>query len=324
MSALQVERTRLASSDRRAFLRACGAMAGSVAALSAGPLRGEPKAEHLTLGFSTYGMKTLKTEDALRLIERIGFDAVEITVWPDWDAAPGNMSRARRRAIRDYLRGTRLQLTSLMEHVAPAKKDGDHRAQLERLRGVFELAGDLADRTKPLVQTVLGGGQWLRDRNWIRDRIGDWVREAESAKATLAVKPHRGGVLSRPSEAVWLFEQLNKPANLGMVYDYSHYAFRDMTLENTVQTALPYLKHVAVKDAVQQGDRVVFQLPGQAGTIPYDRLLRQLFEGGYRGDISCEVSGMVWSRGDYQPEKAARQCYQALAKAFQRAKIPRP
>ena len=42
-----------------------------------------------------------------------------------------------------------------------------------------------------------------------------------------------------------------------MVYDYSHYAYRDMPLEETVRTALPYTAHVVVKDAVREGDRVV-------------------------------------------------------------------
>ena len=33
-----------------------------------------------TLGFSTYGMKTLTTQRALHVLEEIGYDAVELTV----------------------------------------------------------------------------------------------------------------------------------------------------------------------------------------------------------------------------------------------------
>ena len=49
----------------------------------------------------------------------------------------------------------------------------------------------------------------------------------------------------------------------------------------------------------------------------------QLAAAGYRGDISCEVSGMVWSRADYDAIAAARTCYQNLAPAFERAGIER-
>jgi sugar phosphate isomerase/epimerase len=139
---------------------------------------------------------------------------------------------------------------------------------------------------------------------------------------TLAIKPHRGGAMSRPSEAIWLIEQLGKPARLRIVYDYSHYAFRDMPLEETVRTALPWTAHIAVKDAVRDGDKVTFALPGAAG-FDYAPLLRQFYRGGYRGDVCCEVSGLVSSQEGYDPAAAAKQCYAALSRAFTAAEVPR-
>ncbi len=50
-----------------------------------------------------------------------------------------------------------------------------------------------------------------------------------------------------PTQAVWIFEQLGKPAWLRMVYDYSHYAYRGLPLKETIQTALPYMAHVAAR-----------------------------------------------------------------------------
>ncbi len=280
--------------------------------------------DHLLLGFSTYGMKSLKTEAAISHIARIGFDSVEITVWPDWDAAPANMSATRRRTVRTQLADSGLRLTSLMEHIAPSDSDTQHAAHRTRLASVFELSGDLCPAQRPLVQTVLGGGQWEQKRQLLRDRVGDWLDLATEHQTVLAIKPHRGGVMSRPEEAVWLIEQLGQSKYLRIVYDYSHYAYRDMSLEDTVRTALPYLAHVAVKDAVKEGDRIVFKLPGQAGTVPYAQLLKRLFEGGYRGDISCEVSGMIWKQPGYDPVAAAEACYHSLAGAFAEAKVPRP
>ena len=292
------------------------------------------KASAMTLGFSTYGMKSLKTEIALQHIADTGFDAVELTVWPDWDAAPGNMSPERRKAVAGQISDNNLKLTSLMEHIEPAADNAQHKLQLQRITSVFEMACDLEHHPstsvyssgpqRPLVQTVLGKGDWMQQRERLRDRLGDWLQAATSFQVVLAIKPHRGGVMSRPEQAVWLIEQLGSSPWLRMVYDYSHYAFRDMSVEQTVATALPWTAHVAVKDAVQQQEKVVFRLPGEEGTIPYAKLLKLLFDGGYRGDINCEVSGMVWNQTGYDPVAAARFCYQKMAQAFVDAAVPRP
>lgn len=278
----------------------------------------------MLLGFSTYGMRSLTTENAIRHIAAIGFDAVEITVWPDWDAAPANMSANRRKIIQAQLKDSNLTLTSLMEHLVPSEDPVEHRAQLSRLKNVFDLASDTAGKQRPIVQTVLGGGDWASRKNFLKDRIGEWAELAKEYGQVLAIKPHRGGVMSRPEEAVWLIEQLGQPDELRLVYDYSHYAFRDMTLDETVATALPYVAHVAVKDPVQEAGRVRFQLPGEAGSVPYPALLKKLQAGGYRGDISCEVSGMVWSKPGYNPLQSARRCYASLSQAFTDAGVSRP
>ena len=135
--------------------------------------------------------------------------------------------------------------------------------------------------------------------------------------------------MSKPSEAVWLIDQIASGQWLKMVYDYSHYAFRDIPLIESVKESLPHIGHVAVKDAVQttSGDgnksRVEFRLPGEAGTIDFVTLLRTLHEGGYSGDISCEVSGMVSGKPGYDPVSALKTCYANVSKAFDEAGIKR-
>jgi sugar phosphate isomerase/epimerase len=277
----------------------------------------------MTLGFSTYGMKSLKTEVAIKAIAGIGYDAVELTVWPDWDCAPDNVGTARRREIRQLIGEKSLQLTSLMEHLYPTENDAEHKAGLARLDKVYQLARDLAIDKPPVVQTVLGGGTWDRKKSMFRDRVGDWVELGRKYGIITCVKPHRGGGMSQPSEAIWLIQQLNESPWLRMVYDYSHYAFRDIDLVESVRAALPYTAHVAVKDAVEQNGRVRFELPGAAGTVDFVTLLKELDAGGYRGDISCEVSGMVSGKPGYQPLPAAETCYGNLAAAFKTAGVSR-
>lgn len=279
--------------------------------------------QHCTLGFSTYGMKSLTTERALEVLAEIGFDAVELTVRSGWDADSARMVRSRRAKLAELLKQRGLRLTSLMEHVFPTSEE-TQRDALERLKLAAELAHDLAPAKPPLIQTVLGGGRFEDQKNTLRDRLGAWLRLAEREKITIAIKPHRGGVVSQPAEAVWLLEQLGAPDRLRIVYDYSHYIFRDLPLEQTVATALPFSAHLAVKDAVQAGERVVFKLPGEAGTIDFAAMLRQFYAGGYRGDINCEVSGMVWSKPNYDPIAAAKVCYRNMAAAMKAAGVPRP
>ncbi|HEU5115518.1 MAG TPA: hypothetical protein VFT74_02465, partial [Isosphaeraceae bacterium] len=99
--------------------------------------------------------------------------------------------------------------------------------------------------------------------------------------------------------------------------------FRDMPVEATVRTALPFTAHIAVKDAIERGGKVEFKPPGETQTFDYARLLRLFFEGGYRGDVCCEVSSMVSRRPDYDPIRTAKACYRNMVRAFAEGGVPR-
>jgi inosose dehydratase len=309
---------------RRQYLRSAAALAvlglPSVRRALAQPP--SPRAG-CTLSIGTYSLKGMPLEDAIARVAEIGYDGFEIATQPGFDGEPARMPPERLAEVRRKLEDSRLRLTALMEQLTPAADEEEHLAGLGRLRRVLALARRLAPRRPPLVQTILGGGSWDEKKELFRDRLGDWVEAAGLTRVVLAIKPHRGGALSRPDEAVWLIRQLGDSPWLRMVYDYSHYAYRDMPLEETVKTALPYTAHVVVKDAVRQGDRVVFDLPGASGTFDYARLLGLFYDGGYRGDVCCEVSSMVSKKADYDPLVAAKRCYEAMARAFDQAKVPR-
>lgn len=283
----------------------------------------EPKRSHCTLGIGTYGMPGMSVEEAVKAIARIGYDSLEITVTPETDGAPGKMPASRRRELKKLIADSGLVLASLMENLSPAADAHERGEQLDRLKGVLELARDLAGQRPPIVQTVLGGGTWEQRKQLFCDALAGWSKAAEQANITVAIKPHRGGALSRPAEAVWLFEQLGNPRHLRMVYDYSHYAFRDMSVADTVRTALPYTAHVALKDAVEQKGRVVFKLPGESHSFDYPELFRLFYAGGYRGDFCCEVSSGIWKQPGYEPLRAAQTCYDNMSRALAEAGVPR-
>ena len=187
----------------------------------------------------------------------------------------------------------------------------------------MQLAKDLARDRPPLLQTVLGGGLWDEVKTRFCDRLGDWVQVARQAAVVLAIKPHRHQAVSRPSEAIWLIRQLGNTPWLRMVYDYSHFAHRDMPLQATVAESLPYTALVVVKDVTFDGARTSFALPGTTGTIDYPKLLRLIFAGGYRGDVCCEVSSQISKRAGYDPVATAKICYRNMDAAFKAAGVPR-
>ena len=118
------------------------------------------------------------------------------------------MSRAR---LKKQLAGRKLKLTSLMEHVYPPADEAQHKKDLERFRGVFRLAQDLAGDEPPVVQTVLGGGRFEDKKRMIVDRVGDWVELGKKHGIVTCIKPHRGGCVSQPSEGIQILKELAEP-----------------------------------------------------------------------------------------------------------------
>jgi inosose dehydratase len=277
----------------------------------------------VTFSFGTYGMKSLTTERAVRVLAEIGYDGVELATRPEWDSAPVRMTSARRSEVRTLMSDVGLQLTALMVSIKPTNVDAEHTAQLESFKRTIELGRDLSPQEMPVVQTIFGGGEWEEQKSMLLRRVADWAKLAERQKTVICIKPHRGGVMSKPSEAVWLIQQLGDTPWLRMVYDYSHYAFREMSIEATVKTALDYTGHIAIKDTIRKGDGTTFVLPGDSGTLDYQQLFKLFYSGGYRGDICCEVSGAVWGKPGYDPIAAAKTCYRNIAPILEQARIPR-
>jgi len=282
------------------------------------------KSGEMTLGFSTYGTQGLTTEASLDALARIGFDSVELAVLGGWDADPVKLSADRRRDIRKRLRDLGLRLTSLMENVPPTSDEKKHGSQLERLKAAAGLAHDLCPDRPPLIETVLGGKVWEMSKALFIRRLPEWVKIADADSIVIAIKPHRGSALSRPEEAVELLKELGNPPRLRLDYDYSHFAMRDMPMDQTIRTSLPWTAFVSVKDVAIENGREVFKLPGETGTIDYPAMLRQLYAGGYRGDVNCEVSSQIAKTPGYDGIAAAKTCYANLSAAFKSADVPRP
>jgi sugar phosphate isomerase/epimerase len=314
--------TLMSSISRRAF---CGIGMGTVfAAVSQGyaePATTQPAG--LTLSLGNYGMKGHKVEQAISVIAGLGFDGIELSVMPEWDSSGANLSGERRSRVARLLTDQGLVLSSLMEDLTPSAVQTEHQATLERLKVAADLGHDLSPNEPPLIQTVLGGGSWSEKKELFRDRVGDWLRIAESSKNVLGIKPHRSGAMSQPAEAVWLINQLGNSPWLGLIFDFSHYAFRDLSIAETVETALPATIQIVAKDVAKKEDKLEFALPGEANTIDHGEILKRFYQGGFRKSVCCEVSSQVFRRPDYNAESAAKTCYRHLDAVFEKSQIPR-
>ncbi len=277
------------------------------------------------LAIGTYGLQSLTLEEAIDLVAETGYDGIEITTFPGFTGDPEALDASRRRDLKQRLADQGLRLGALMADLHPSDDDARHAEQSEQLLRLIELAHDLADEP-PLIQTVLGGKDWEKSKALFRDRLAGWLQICADQKGRLSIKPHRGHAMSKPEDAVWLFQQLGKPRRIRMVYDYSHYALREpaLSIADTVATALPWTNYIAVKDAVEVEGKARFALAGEGKNWDHADIIRAFHEGGYRGDFCCEVSSQIW-KGDpnYDAVAATKTCFENMAGAFERAGVER-
>lgn len=278
------------------------------------------------IAIGTYGLQSMPLAEAIQLIAKNGFNALEITVFPGTTGDPAEFLKTKEQiaAVRGQIAESGLRLSALMCDLKPEEDDQKHLEQLSELRTLIELARALSPDDPPILQTILGGKDWEKSKDLFRDRLADWNRVLADLKGYLSIKPHRSHAMSVPEDAAWLLDQLGNPRRLRMVYDFSHYAFLEPKREivETVEIALPITNYVAVKDAVEVDGKVRFALAGESGSWDHADIIKALYEGGYRGDFCCEVSSQIW-RNDptYDPASATALCYQNLKSAFDRAGV---
>jgi sugar phosphate isomerase/epimerase len=163
------------------------------------------------------------------------------------------------------------------------------------------------------LQTVLGSGDFEKLRPLYEATLKGWAGIAGEHKVVLAIKPHRFGAMTLPSQAVSLIESIKSPW-LKIVYDPSHLMFRGFDIYEELKKAKPYLAHVAIKDAFEKDGKVQFDYPGATGKMDYKSLFEKLNEMGFHGDVNCEISSMISSKPDYDALKVMKSSYDYLAR----------
>ncbi|MDA7633705.1 sugar phosphate isomerase/epimerase, partial [bacterium] len=188
----------------------------------------------------------------------------------------------------------------------------------------FDFAQELSTGNhRPLVQTILGGKSDKKPSDAFIEEIGTWKDLALKNQTVLAIKPHRGHTISSPDQGIKLLRHLGPSPWLRLAFDYSHFAFRNLSIENTIKTSLPWTGYVVLKDAIIREGKIRFALPGATESWDQAEVIRRFYEGGNRGSFCCEISNHVWKQQNYNPITAIQTSYEAMADAFRRAGVPR-
>ncbi|QDV71376.1 L-ribulose-5-phosphate 3-epimerase UlaE [Rosistilla carotiformis] len=310
--------------DRRTFLLAS-------TALTTAACRPESAAAHsivdcsgkLSLGFSLYGMRDIKTEVAIQTLREIGYDSVEFCLLEGFDTDPARLDRVRRRDLRATLAKYNMCLRALMEHLPLSTDQAINQQAIERLKRAAALGHDLEAGDSPLIETVLGGGNWLEVRDRFAETLRKWAALAEREDVQIAIKPHVHHAVDTPEKARWLMRQVGNE-RIGLAYDYSHFAAQGIDMNQSVRDLAAYTLFVHAKDAIADGGQTRFALPGSSGKIDYPQLLKRLIENGYAGDFCVEVSSQIWKQPGYDAIAAAKESFRPMADAFHVAGIERP
>lgn len=301
--------------SRRQFLLATSAVALASALprvnAAAAPRNGKAR----PLGFSLYGMKSLPVSEALEHCARIGYDNVELCLIKDFPTELGKFSAPLRREVRDRLRTTRLEASSLLVHINLT--EANQQPALDTIKGAGEVSRDIDDRRPPLIETVTGGksADWDKTKDKLAANLRAWAETAAAAGTRIAVKAHYGQVVNTPDRLLWLYRTVNHPA-FTLNYDYSHYQAEGLELEPTLREVIPHTGFIHMKDIVvgEKPARYLLVGDGKIDYVKYFRLLRELK---YTGPILVEVSAQLHRLPGYQPVATAEKCYSVLSRALQ-------
>ncbi|MEO7653481.1 MAG: sugar phosphate isomerase/epimerase family protein [Bryobacteraceae bacterium] len=278
-------------------------------------------------GLGDYGLRALKTPDAIKLIAGIGYDAMEFTMMDGYPLESAKASASLRKEVRQMVRDRNLAVPSLLEQVHIIGDDATYKTSIERIKRDAQLGHDISPGGKPpVVQTHLGGkdADWDKLKNMIVERLHGWAEAGRATQTVVCIKGHNLNLMDTSERSAWVMKQVNSPW-LRLLFDYSHYEATGEKLGDVMNRLLPYTAMISVKDARPKPGGVGFDrlLPGD-GKVDYVDYYRRLIAANYKGNTVVEISGQIHSQPGYDPIATAKRCYSNVAPKMKLAGVQRP
>lgn len=280
----------------------------------------------MQIGYTTWGLPAVPVDQALSFLSEQGFDAVELTVLPNYTTAVDRLDAGERRRIKELFNRYGLTMPAVAAHRSLLDEDPDaHRENMRVLKQAVDLCADWSDgRGSPALDTVLGGApeDWEPRLDFIFERVRELLDYASERGVVVGMEAHVGSALDTAEKSVQLVEAMDSPF-LGLNFDISHFDVLGMPIEEAVRLMAPHAVHTHVKDQRGRVPDFEFLVPGE-GDFDFAAYLRAMHAAGYKGSITAEVSQMVQKRPGYDPFESAALCYRTLQQAFAEADVPRP
>ena len=280
----------------------------------------------MRLGYATWGMASVRAEEAIPFLAGVGYDSVELAVVPGWRDGIDLLTPARRRRIRQLLTEFDLALPAIAANTDLLADDAAELAESwRRLSCAVELAAEWAGRHgPPAVDTYLGGepGHWEAKREMAVERLGRLCDYAAERGVVVALQPHMDGALDTPDKVPGLLAALGRP-NLALTLDINDFTVQGFPVEESVGSLAGSALLAHVKDERGRAPDYSFVVPGE-GEFDYVRFLKAMRAAGFRGDVCVEISLRVQRRVGFDPFASAERSYRVLAAAFRAAGVPRP
>ncbi len=273
-----------------------------------------------TVGYGTNGFADHSLDDALLVLDRLGYRALALTLGhPHLDpfAAGAEDAAARLRARLDELgwravveTGARYTLDPFRKH-RPTLLDDDASRREEFLRRAVDLAAVLGADCVSLWSGVLpeGVAAGLAHER-LRSRLDGLVAYAAASGVALAFEPEPGMLVETVADALRLRADLGDPGTLGLTVDLGHCVVVEPEgVVGALRAAGSLLRNVQVDDMRPVAHE---HLELGHGSLDLRAALRTLVEIDYRGIAAIELP----RHGHDAPAVAAR-CMTALRAAWE-------
>src|SRR5215213_1289177 len=247
--------------------------------------------------FHSVALDQLSLEDAMTLVARHGYDAIELNAetlpWAGPHVTPKTDQETRRRILK-LAQDLGLGISAISAHVSLV--DADPAARNDALaftRGCIDLAVDLRapvvhGLSGALVPEVEEAEAW----EWLAAAVAESTDYANSRGVLFAFEAIANHLVSRTKDLQQLMNRVGDN-RLWVNFDPSHFQVMGDDPVAAARTLADRTVHVHLKDAQGVPEDFTFPPLGE-GRIDFDSMIVELRDGGYDGVLSAEYEAQVY------------------------------